>query len=109
MLLIARAAGRGCPPRETISLFSRSSSVDVSYATMRQDSATGKGRDHDILTSVLRDTWERILVRDVATAGGVDEKQVILAAFTFGASRANTQSIGPTVGWTVSFATMFTS
>ena len=42
----------------------------------QQDPATGKSRDHEVLTSVLRDAWEKIIVRDVATAGGVEARQV---------------------------------
>ncbi|CAM9842906.1 unnamed protein product [Ectocarpus sp. 6 AP-2014] len=43
-----------------------------------EDPATGKKCDREELTSVLRDTWEGILVRDIAMAGGVDPRQVLV-------------------------------
>ncbi|CBJ27289.1 hypothetical protein Esi_0065_0011 [Ectocarpus siliculosus] len=43
-----------------------------------EDPATGKKCDREELTSVLRDAWEGMLVRDIAMAGGVDPRQVIV-------------------------------
>ncbi|CAB1111170.1 unnamed protein product [Ectocarpus sp. CCAP 1310/34] len=43
-----------------------------------EDPATGKKCDREELTSVLRDAWEGMLVRDIAMAGGVDPQQVIV-------------------------------
>ncbi|CAM9147865.1 unnamed protein product, partial [Ectocarpus fasciculatus] len=43
-----------------------------------EDPATGKKCDREELTSVLRDAWEGMIVRDIATAGGVDPRQVIV-------------------------------
>lgn len=41
-----------------------------------QDHATGKQVQREELTAALRDAWERMLVRDVATAGGIADRQV---------------------------------
>ncbi|CAM9208478.1 unnamed protein product [Ectocarpus sp. 4 AP-2014] len=41
-----------------------------------EDPATGRKCDREELTSVLRDAWEGMLVRDIAMAGGVDPRQV---------------------------------
>ncbi|CAM9361984.1 unnamed protein product [Scytosiphon promiscuus] len=43
-----------------------------------KDPATGKMFDQDKLTSVLRDAWEGMIIRDVATAGGVHPRQVLI-------------------------------
>lgn len=37
---------------------------------------TGKEINREELSSVLRDAWEGMLVRDIATAGGIDVRQV---------------------------------
>eukprot|EP00752_Nemacystus_decipiens_P002026 g1941.t1 len=43
-----------------------------------KDPATGKTYAREKLTSVLRDAWEGMIIRDIATAGGVDPKQVLI-------------------------------
>ncbi|CAM9461086.1 unnamed protein product, partial [Pylaiella littoralis] len=41
-----------------------------------KDPASGKMYDREELTSELRDAWESMIIRDIATAGGVDPRQV---------------------------------
>eukprot|EP00903_Cladosiphon_okamuranus_P020324 g18647.t1 len=43
-----------------------------------KDPATGKTHAREELTSVLRDAWEGMIVRDIATAGGIDPRQVLI-------------------------------
>ncbi|CAN0296050.1 unnamed protein product, partial [Ectocarpus sp. 12 AP-2014] len=62
----------------TIELACRPPPFNLLTTVKAEDPATGKKCDREELTSVLRDAWEGMLVRDVAVAGGVDPRQVIV-------------------------------
>lgn len=57
-----------------------------------QDPVTGKDYNREELTSVLRDTWENMIIQDVATAGGVSTRQVKKSG-DFPESRSGTQRV----------------
>lgn len=48
----------------------------IMFFFSRKDPASGKMYDREELTSELRDAWESMIIRDIATAGGVDPRQV---------------------------------